>query len=250
MPLRCFFDDGTQIGSFTNNGSVVQTQTNGNTIDIYGTARVESIVNDGQILGNRINNAGSYVFGISGYLGSLQNTKAGSITATTSSGGILLASNGFLGVLNNAGSISVAGNAVVVGGTTRLGVLNNSGTIDAGIAANYDRDAIYVAPGASIGSIINSGTIDHSGQRGGMSYAAINNEGSIAEIVNAGNLTPGHGAGGGYGIINSGQIGLLANGQGNLACSGILPVKYNAIVGQMNTHGREIGAGGRIRIVF
>lgn len=232
-----YFDGNARVGSFVNNGTIQTYYYNNNTVDIYEGASVGNFINNGQILANRPLNTDRFAVAIGGSVGTFDNTSTGLIQGQVSSPGILLTDNGSIQTLSNAGTISVAGTAIVVGGTTRIGTIYNTGLIDAGITANYNKDAIYVAPAASIGAIYNFGIIDHSGSVGGVDYTAIRNEGTINEIINVGNLTRGHGAGGGYGIINTGQISLLANGQTNLAYSGKLPTSYNAIIYNNTTYG-------------
>ena len=232
-----YFDGKARVGTFVNNGTIATYSYNNNTVDIYNGATVENFINNGNILANRPLNINRFAIAIGGSVGTFDNSRTGLIQAQVSSPGILLTDNGSIQTLSNAGTISVAGTAIVVGGTTRIGTIYNTGLIDAGITANYNKDAIYVAPAASIGTIYNFGTIDHSGSVGGVDYTAIRNEGTINAIVNVGSLTRGHGAGGGYGIINTGQIGLLANGQTNLAYAGKLPTNYNTIIYNNTTYG-------------
>lgn len=88
--------------------------------------------------------------------------------------------------------------------------------------------------GNAIGTIINTGTIDHSVcDVGGTCYAAIeNNGGSIGTITNLGTLTSGNTGDNGYGIINgiTGTIGTLNNDQADLKYFGRLPENDLAII--------------------
>ena len=214
-----FLNQGTITSGFGNNGFVnqgnVSAFTNEGTItDVSSSSSHAALINNNEI-------------------GTLTNK--GVISATIGSfgaGPYAILQNAHIGTLNNSGVISAQNTAIYFtpGFTARIDSLINSGIIQGGLNGSPSStfaSAIELGPGNSIGTIINSGTIDHSVcDAGGTCYAAINNAGgTIGTITNQGNLTSGNTGNTGYGIINgtTGTIGTLNNAQGNLKYFGALP---------------------------
>ena len=229
-----FLNQGTITSGFGNNGFVNQ-------------GSVSTLTNEGTITNGSTNTSHAAVLN-NNEIGTLTNS--GVISATVGSfgsGAQAILQSGHIGTLNNSGTISAQNRAIYFtpGITARIDTLINSGTIQGGISGaptSTFASAIELGPGNSIGTIINTGTIDHSVcDAGGTCYAAIHNSGgSIDTITNQGNLTSGNTGTNAYGIINSttGRIGTLNNAQSNLKYYGTLPTNYNAIISSPTNYGK------------
>ncbi len=220
-----FLNRGTIVSGFgrdglVNQGKIARLQNDGTITSSYSTSSHAALANDGEI-------------------GTLLNT--GTISATVGNfggGAHAILQGGHIGILNNSGTISAQNSAIYFqpAFSSRIDTLTNTGTITGGInggGTNTFASAIVLGPGNSIGTIINTGTIDHSVCQGSTCYAAIeNNGGSIDTITNLGRLTSGNTGDSGYGIINgvTGRIGTLNSDQEDLKYYGTLPGNYLAIV--------------------
>jgi hypothetical protein len=229
-----FLNQGTITTGFGNNGFVNQ-------------GSVSTLINEGTITnGSTITTRAALIN--NNEIGTLSNKGVISATAGTfGSGAHAILQSGHIGTLDNSGNISAQNSAIYFtpGITARIDTLINSGIIQGGIAGGPTStfaSAIELGPSNSIGTIINTGTIDHSVcDAGGTCYAAINNAGgSIGTITNQGNLTSGNTGSSAYGIINgiTGTIGTLNNAQGNLKYFGKLPSSYNAIISSPTAYGK------------
>jgi len=249
--LSPFF--GYEGALINNSGKVTGTFLNQGTIR-SGFGR-DGLVNQGTIA--TLQNEGTIISGSSsddhaaisngGEIGTLLNK--GTISATVGNfggGAHAVFQDGHIGTLENYGTISAQNSAIYFqpAFTRRIDTLFNAGTIEGGInggGSNTFASAIVLGPGSSIGSIINTGTINHSVCSGGTCYAAIDNQGgTIDTITNLGNLTSGNTGSDGYGIINgvTGRIGPLNNDQVDLKYFGTLPQNYLAIVYGVSNYGK------------
>ena len=245
-----FGDEGALIN---NGGNVTGTFLNQGTIrsgfghdGLVNTGTIATLQNDGTITSNYTSgDHGAIANG--GEIGTLLNK--GTISATVGNfgnGAHAIFQNGHIGTLENYGTISAQNSAIYFqpAFSRRIDTLFNAGTIEGGInggGSNTFASAIVLGPGSTIGSIINTGTIDHSVCEGGTCYAAIDNQGgTIDTITNLGNLTSGNTGDDGYGIINSvtGRIGTLNNDQVDLKYLGTLPQNYMAIVYGLSSYGK------------
>lgn len=227
---------GKVTGTFLNQG-IITSGFGRNGLVNQGT--INKLVNEGTIT-NGTSSGNQAALINSGDIGTLENK--GTISATVGnfgSGAHAIIAGGNIGTLANSGSITAQNSAIYFqpGVSARIDALTNTGTIAGGLSgsgADTFASAIVLGAGNSIGSIINTGTIDHSVcDVGGTCYAAIeNNGGSIDTITNLGHLTSGNTGGSGYGIINgvTGTIGTLNNDQEDLRYYGTLPQNYLAIV--------------------
>ncbi len=201
------------IGTLTNQGTITNAQSSSTTY--------AALNNGGQI--GTINNSGT-ISGTAGLYGH---------------GAFALYQSGQIGTINNTGTISAQNRAInfAQGISANIDVLNNSGKIEGGVnggGTSTFASAIVLGAANTIGTITNTGTIDHSVcDAGGTCYAAIENQGgSIGTITNLGALTSGNTGSSGYGIINgiTGSISTLNNAQGDLKYYGKLPTNYNVII--------------------
>lgn len=174
---------------------------------------------------------------------------SGTISATTGtfgSGAHAILQSGSIGTFENTGTISAQNSAIYFdpGLTTRIDTLVNSGRIEGGLNGGPTftfASAIEVNAGGSIGTIINTGVIDHSVCDLSTCYAAIANQGgAIGAIYNFGQLTSGNTGDTAFGIINSvtGIIGSLVNDQTDLKFYGTLPQNYTAIAYGATNYGK------------
>lgn len=188
-----------------NQGTITKLVNDGTITSANQSAREAAIVNNGEI-------------------GTLENK--GTISATIGTlgyGSSAILVGGHIGTLNNTGNVSAQNRAITFEPvTSSIDTLINSGTIAGGTAGggvNTFSSAIVLGAGNSIGTIINTGTIDHSVCQGSDCYASIeNNGGYIGTITNLGRLTSGNTNDSGYGIVNgiTGRIGTLNNDQEDL----------------------------------
>lgn len=221
-----FLNQGTIRSGFgrdglVNKGTIAMLQNDGTIMSNYSSSNHAAIANGGEI-GTLLNN--------------------GTISATVGNfggGAHAIFQDGHIGTLENFGTISAQNSAIYFqpAFSRRIDTLFNAGTIEGGIVgggSNTFASAIVLGPGSTIGTLINTGTINHSVcDVGGTCYAAIDNQGgAIDTITNLGRLTSGNTGDSGYGIINSvtGTIGTLNNDQEDLKYSGTLPSNYLAIV--------------------
>ena len=230
------------IETLLNQGTITSSSHNG----LTNSGNITTLTNSGTI-NSDAGGRGYAALVNNGQIGALKNS--GTISATVGSfgnGAYAIQQNGQIATLNNTGIISAQNNAIYFqpGFSARIDSLINSGNIRGGISgagSSTFASAIVLGAGNSIGTITNSGTIDHSVCSGGTCYAAIeNNGGNIRVITNSGNLTSGNTGSDGYGIINgiTGTIGTLNNGQNNLTYSGKMPTNYNVIVESASNYGK------------
>ena len=226
---------GKVTGTFLNQGTI----TSGFGRDgLVNQGTITTLQNEGTIT-SRYSSGDYAAIANSGDIGTLLNK--GTISATVGNfgnGAHAILQVGNIGTLENYGTISAQNSAIYFqpAFSRRIETLFNAGTIEGGInggGSNTFASAIVLGPGSSIGSIINTGVIDHSVCQGSNCFAAIDNQGgSIDTITNLGKLSSGNTNDSGYGIINSvtGRIGTLNNDQVDLKYFGTLPQNYLAIV--------------------
>ena len=225
---------GNVTGTFLNKGTI-ESGFGRNGLVNLGT--IAKLVNEGTMI-NDTSSGNQAALINNNEIGTLENK--GTIQATVGTfgnGAHAIIQSGHIGTLDNSGSITAQSSAIFFAPVTaRIDTLINTGTIAGGLAgggANTFASAIVLGGGNSIGTIVNTGTIDHSVCQGSTCYAAIeNNGGSIDTITNLGRLTSGNTGNNGYGIINgiTGRIGTLNNDQEDLRYYGKLPENYLAIV--------------------
>ena len=249
--LSPFF--GYEGALITSSGNVTGTFLNQGTIrsgfghdGLVNMGTIATLQNDGTITSNDTSGNHAAIVN-SGNIGTLVNT--GTISATVGNfgnGAHAIFLGGHIGTLENSGTISAQNSAIYFDSpfSSRIDTLTNTGLIEGGISgggSNTFASAIVLGVGSSIGTINNTGTIDHSVCDSGTCYAAIENDGgSIGTINNLGRLTSGNTGNTGYGIINSvtGTIGTLNNDQQDLRYYGTLPQNYLAIVYGASNYGR------------
>jgi hypothetical protein len=230
-------NSGKVTGTFLNQGTITSSNIGHNGLVNSGT--IATLQNEGTITTNNLSgNYGAIYNG--GEIGTLLNK--GTISATVgyfSEGAHAIFQEGHIGTLENYGTISAQNSAIYFtpAFTRRIDTLFNAGTIEGGInggGSNTFASAIVLGTGSTIGSIMNTGTINHSVCGGdGTCYAAIDNQGgTIDTITNLGRLTSGNTGDTGYGIRNgvTGRIGTLNNDQEDLKYYGPLPSNYLAII--------------------
>ena len=236
--------NGTVTGTFLNQGTV-DSGFGDNGLANLGS--ISTLRNEG-IIESRDQNPSYGAIINRGDIGTLVNT--GTIRATfgvNGNGAHAIGQGGRIGTLDNAGTISAHNSAIYFAPaiTSRIDTLINSGTITGGIAGdgtNTFASAIVMGAANSIGTIINTGNIDHSVcDAGGTCYAAIdNNDGGVIDtITNLGTLSSGNTGDSGYGIRNgiTGNIGTLNNDQAALKYYGKLPRNYMAIIYGASSYG-------------
>jgi hypothetical protein len=231
-----FLNQGTISSGFGRNGLV----NNGRIATLVND--VQGIMKDGSLSANQASLINS------GEIGTLVNK--GKIEATDGawgSGAHAIIQAGHIGTLDNSGIITAQNSAIYfdVVGAPRIDTLINSNLIQGGVngsGSSTFAGTIKLNPGSSIGTIINTGIIDHSVcDAGGTCYAAIENDGgSIGTITNLGKLTSGNTGNSGYGIINgiTSTIGTLNNDQNDLKYFGKLPQNYVVIVYGASDYGK------------
>ncbi len=238
-------NSGKVTGTFLNQGTI--TSSNIGHDGLVNSGTIATLQNDGTITTNNLSGNHGAIYN-SGEIGTLLNK--GTISATVGyfgDGAHAIFQEGHIGTLENYGTISAQNSAIYFtpAFTRRIDTLFNAGTIEGGInggGSNTFASAIVLGTGSTIGSILNTGTINHSVCGGdGTCYAAIDNQGgTIDTITNLGNLTSGNTGNSGYGIINSvtGRIGTLNNDQVDLKYFGPLPQNYLAIVYGLSNYGK------------
>jgi hypothetical protein len=232
------------IGTFTNNGTIqtallLASANEVTAFKTYASGSIAVLNNAGTITASA---PGKMAMDISGSIGTFNNS--GTISGTFGADALYL-SGGSVTLLNNTGTISAIRQALNLSSGSRIETLNNSGLISSGPSgSNVWKDGILIQTGASIGSLVNSGTIDHSstftypGQNITTYFAAVNNQGSIDRITNTGNLTNGNSGNTGFGIINTGTINTVNNLQNNLTLLGNLPKNYNVVINSSTQYGK------------
>ena len=230
------------INTLQNQGTI----TSGARSGLINSGNIGTLANTGTINSDASGNSYGAIVN-NNQIGTLNNSGTISATVGTSgNGAYAIQQNAHIGTLNNSGTISAQNNAIYFQPalSARIDTLINSGTIQGGVngsGSSTFASAIVLGVANSIGTITNTGTIDHSVCSGGTCYAAIeNNGGSIGTITNLGNLTSGNTGSSGYGIINSitGTIGTLSNAQNNLKYYGNLPNNYMAIIYGSSNYGK------------
>jgi hypothetical protein len=226
----------TITGTFLNRGTVDSGFGDNGLVNL-GT--ISTLRNEGIILSSDPDSSHAAIIN-QGEIGTLVNT--GIIKATNGlrgAGAHAIGQAGHIGTLDNAGTISAQNSAIYFapGISSRIDTLINSGTIEGGRAGdgtNTFASAIVLGNSNSIGTIINTGKIDHSVcDAGDTCYAAIDNNGGVIDtITNLGTLSSGNTGDSGYGIRNSitGTIGTLNNDQDGLKYYGKLPQNYLSII--------------------
>ena len=244
------------IGTISNSGTIVGT-TNG----IYNAGHVTAIVNSGRISGSSngiensswatigtITNSGTIASGASGEsgivayngssIGTIVNNSAGLISANSYG----IASQGVIALISNSGTVTGTDGGIYneIPGAT-IGTLLNSGSIN--LVMNLGligtgATAISIGSNGSIGTIANSGTIV------GTQYAIVN-QGSLSSLSNGGTITSSATA-----VYNTGTVGSLIN-SGTIAGSSYGVNNSGVIVGLSDsgaivnlTNSGTIGAGG------
>lgn len=228
------------IDNFTNNGTIQSVLLTPGAVEVsafnvLSNGSIGSLINNGTITAAPSGKAGLEV---NGAVNVLSNN--GTISGTW--GANALSVNGAtINTLNNVGIITSVIQGIVLQSGGNITLLNNSGTIEGGINnTNSYSDAMLIESGASIGTLINTGTMNHSAMftspvDGHKEYfSAINNQGAIGIITNTGTFA----TNGGYGINNSGTISTLNNLQADLVVKGNLPNQYNIIVRSASNFGK------------
>lgn len=235
---------GNVTGTFLNQGTITSGNVGRDGLVNLGT--IATLQNDGIITSN-YSSSGHAAIANGGEIGTLLNN--GTISATVGNfggGAHAVFQDGHIGTLENYGTISAQNSAIYFqpAFSRRIDTLFNAGTIEGGInggGSNTFASAIVLGPGSSVGSIMNTGMINHSVCSGGTCYAAIDNQGgTIDTITNLGTLSSGNTNDSGYGIRNSvtGTIGTLNNDQVDLKYFGTLPQNYLAIVYGLSSYGK------------
>ncbi|MCX7349709.1 MAG: hypothetical protein NTZ54_09355 [Alphaproteobacteria bacterium] len=190
-------NSGKVTGTFLNQGTI--TSSNIGHDGLVNSGTIATLQNDGTITTNNLSGNHGAIYN-SGEIGTLLNK--GTISATVGyfgDGAHAIFQEGHIGTLENYGTISAQNSAIYFtpAFTRRIDTLFNAGTIEGGInggGSNTFASAIVLGTGSTIGSILNTGTINHSVCGGdGTCYAAIDNQGgTIDTITNLGNLTSGN----------------------------------------------------------
>ena len=166
------------INTLQNQGTITSSSRSG----LINSGNIGTLSNTGAINSDASGNSYGAIVN-NNQIGALNNS--GTISATVGTfgnGAYAIQQNGHIGTLNNSGVISAQNNAIYFqpAFSSRIDTLINSGTIQGGVngsGSSTFASAIVLGVANSIGTITNTGTIDHSVCSGGTCYAAIENNG-------------------------------------------------------------------------
>lgn len=258
----------SNLGTITTSGNSTNTAISVVGEITNGTGGAYGIYN----LGTISSTAGGTALSLAGTVGAttINNAKLGLTNGVIQSSGtgtaVSIGAN-LTGTLTNEGTIEALGAGVGIGvtsGTTSL--IDNSGVIQTADSKGIANGAVYVAVGATITQITNSGTIRDTNGQNAINVAGtlgtLENTGSIGAVIGSGTVnTVTNGGiidviGGAGGITNTGTIGeilsaaIVTNTGGDITLiAGAGDVTNTGTIGAVTTATSILNTGGTITAI-